>query len=121
MPSIRRLQTIFSKTSGHCHFCGDPLIFKRRGMKNGTARHGAWEADHVIQKGKGGREGSDNCLPACVKCNRLRWHRKGEAIRELLLLGLIAKKEINKASPTGKRLSLLKKKRAVSNEKRRMA
>ncbi|MBI5846766.1 MAG: hypothetical protein HZB31_02220 [Nitrospirae bacterium] len=28
------LGLIFSRTSGACHFCGDPVIFSRRGMKN---------------------------------------------------------------------------------------
>jgi 5-methylcytosine-specific restriction endonuclease McrA len=119
MAAINKLQAIFSKTSGHCHFCGDPLVFERRGMKSGTALPGAWEVDHVIQKAKGGRKETDNCLPACVQCNRLRWHRKGKAIRELLLLGLVAKKEIKKASETGKALSLLRKKHEASNVKRR--
>jgi hypothetical protein len=25
------LRQVFEKTSGHCHFCGDPLEFDRRG------------------------------------------------------------------------------------------
>ncbi len=34
---------------------------------------GHWEADHVIQRGKGGYNGIANYLPACTECNRLRW------------------------------------------------
>jgi 5-methylcytosine-specific restriction endonuclease McrA len=84
------LNLIFSRTSGHCHFCGDPLIFGKRGLKHRKNENGAWEVDHVIQKDKGGKSSVANYLPACVPCNRLRWHRRGEQLRELLLLGLIA-------------------------------
>jgi hypothetical protein len=46
------LREIFNKTNGHCHFCGDPINFKHRGW---SARpEGHWEADHVIQRDKGG-------------------------------------------------------------------
>jgi len=113
------LEAIFSSTSGHCHFCGDSLIFERRGMKKRQPEEGAWEVDHVIQKGKGGKNAEDNYLPACVRCNRLRWHRKGSEIRELLLLGLIAKDEIKKGSETGRKISEMITRREEMNRKRR--
>jgi 5-methylcytosine-specific restriction endonuclease McrA len=113
------LKLIFSRTSGHCHFCGDRLIFSRRGMKKGQPEKGAWEVDHVIQKDKGGKNAVENYLPACVRCNRLRWHRKGKDLRELLLLGLIAAGEIKKGTETGKRMLELKKKRGKENRNRR--
>jgi 5-methylcytosine-specific restriction endonuclease McrA len=110
---------IFSRTNGHCHFCGDKLIFGKRGLKRRKNEDGAWEVDHVIQKDKGGRSAVDNYLPACVRCNRLRWHRKGEQLRELLLLGLIATGEIKKGTETGTRIMELKEKRVLNNKKRR--
>ena len=113
------LKLIFSRTSGHCHFCGDSLIFGKRGLKDCKNENGAWELDHVIQKDKGGRTAADNYLPACVRCNRLRWHRKGKDLRELLLLGLIAAGEIKKGTETGKRIQELKEKRTKENKKRR--
>jgi hypothetical protein len=112
------LKLIFSRTSGHCHFCGDRLIFSRRGMKKGQPEKGAWEADHVLQKDKGGRNSVENYLPACVRCNRLRWHRKGKDLRELLLLGLIANSEIKKGSETGKKIVGLKKTREKEDSSR---
>jgi len=115
----KQLKTIFDKTKGHCHFCGDFLVFKKYGCKNIKDLKGAWEADHVIQRAKGGSTVFENYLPACVRCNRLRWHRKGSDLRDLLLLGLIANTEIQKKTLLGKQLIQLKSKRIKNNEKRR--
>ena len=112
-----QLQQIFEKTHGHCHFCGDPLEFEKRGWAEDLA--GYWEVDHVIQRGKGGSHGPENCLPACTRCNRLRWHRTGEDVRGLLLLGLIAQDQIHKQTQTGMKLDELRQKRLAANRKRR--
>ena len=109
------LRIIFDKTNGHCHFCGDSLIFQKYGLKNIYDINGAWEADHVIQKKKGGLKDIENCLPTCVQCNRLRWHRKGDNLRDLIFLGLIANDEIRKQSDTGKHFLKLKLKRMDRN------
>jgi 5-methylcytosine-specific restriction endonuclease McrA len=114
----RQLQQIWEKTEGHCHFCGDLLEFEKRGWREGDLT-GYWEIDHVIQHDKGGNNSVDNYLPACTRCNRLRWHRTGEGIRELLLLGLIAQDEVNKGTSIGKSLILLREKRLINNKKRR--
>ena len=113
------LQEIFDKTHGHCHFCGDPIKFENRGWHE--VMDGHWEVDHVIQRDKGGAKTPDNCLPACTRCNRLRWHRTGDAIRELLWLGTIATKEIKHDTRTGKELERLKQKRQAENARRRAA
>jgi len=120
MFSNSQLKTIFNNTSGHCHFCGDHLDFKKYGVKDINDLAGAWEADHIYQKAKGGRVDESNCLPACVRCNRLRWHRKGEELRELILLGLIAQKEINKRNKLGMEILRLKNKKLSNNKKRRI-
>ncbi len=113
-----QLREIWKKTNGHCHFCGDPVEFEKRGWHNGDLS-GYWEVDHVIQKKKGGIDSKDNYLPACTRCNRLRWHRTGDKIRELLLLGLVAKDEIKKSTKIGKSLLELREKRLLKNSKRR--
>lgn len=115
----KQLKEIFNRTKGHCHFCGDFLFFEKYGCKDLNDLIGAWEADHIIQKDKGGLKSADNCLPACVRCNRLRWHRKGQDVRDLIFLGLIAKDEINKKSKTGEKLLILKEKRLMTNLRRR--
>ena len=120
MFSNDQLKKIFERTKGHCHFCGDKVIFDKYGCKNINDLDGAWESDHVIQKAKGGNVKEENCLPACVRCNRLRWHYKGNELRELIFLGIIAKKEINKNSKVGEDILILKGKRENSNEKRRI-
>ncbi len=119
MIANKKLSVVFDKTSGHCHFCGDALVFDKYGVKDINNLEGAWEADHVIQKGKGGSKDIENCLPSCVRCNRLRWHRKGDDLRELIFCGLIVKDEIKKRTVLGKKISELKDKRINQNTSRR--
>jgi len=103
------LHDIFQRTGGHCHFCGDRLEFAKRG-RGGGARGiddvpaGYWEVDHVAQVSGGGTRDATNCLPACVGCNRLRWHRRGAYTRTTLRLGLIARNKIKDGRQTGKEL-----------------
>jgi 5-methylcytosine-specific restriction endonuclease McrA len=117
MFSDNQLTEIFNRTKGHCHFCGDPLVFDSYGKADQT--EGAWEIDHVIQKGKGGSKDASNCLAACIKCNRLRWHRTGQEVRDLLMYGLIAREEIKKKTQIGKAVEELKEKRLLANLSRR--
>ena len=119
MSSERDLREIYDKTTGHCHFCGDPIEFENRGWAETMEGH--WEVDHVIQRDKGGAKTSLNCLPACTRCNRLRWHRTGDALRDLLLLGVIAMKEIKSNSQIGKQLEHLRAARLEENVIRRAA
>ena len=105
MITNNKLATVFNKTNGHCHFCGDSLVFEKYGVKYSNNLNGAWEADHIMQKGKGGSKNIENCLPCCVPCNRLRWHRKGEDLRDLIFFGLIAKDEIMKKTITGMKIT----------------
>ena len=115
--TTKKLQQIFDRTNGHCHFCGDRLVFEKYGIR--ADENGTWEADHIIQKGKGGSKDPENCLPACFRCNRLRWHRKGKNIRNLLWLGLVAQDEIERKSELGKAIVKLKNRRQNANKKRR--
>lgn len=114
-----QLRRIFEKTKGHCHFCGDRIVFEKRGGKRVQDSKGYWEVDHVIQRAKGGASSIDNYLPACTRCNKLRWHRKGENLRQLLVLGLIAQAEIKKHSQVGTALAGLRIQRAEENKRRR--
>ena len=111
------LKSIYNKTSGHCHFCGDPIKFVHRGWSETPDGH--WEVDHVIQRDKGSAKSSENCLPACTRCNRRRWHRTGDSLRELLLLGVIAAREIKEGTQIGQTLEYLKRVRLERNVLRR--
>jgi hypothetical protein len=104
-------RAVFDKTNGHCHFCGDKLVFEHYEL-------GEWELDHVIQKKKGGTNSPENYLPACGKCNHLRWHRSGKDLRDVIFLGLIANDEVTRKSELGKRLKELRDKRLERNETR---
>lgn len=119
MLNNKNLKEIYARTDGYCHFCGDKVVFEKYGLKNVNDVTGVWEVDHIRQKGKGGSKDADNCLAACYRCNRLRWHRKGGEIRELLFLGLVVKDEIKKGSVLGKKIKLLKNWRETQNIKRR--
>jgi hypothetical protein len=111
--------TVFRKTKGHCHFCGGALVFKQYGHATKPHMRGAWELDHVIQKTKGGASSPENYLPACGECNHLRWHRSGNELREVILLGLIAKDEKQRGTALGDRIAELMAKRLEQNKKRR--
>lgn len=113
-----QLRTIFEKTKGHCHFCGDPIKFEKRGWKTGGLK-GYWEVDHVIQLDKGGKDSFDNYLPACTMCNRLRWSRRGVKLRKLIFLGIIALGEMEKGTKLGKQIAELKRKRKLQTKGRR--
>lgn len=113
-----QLWAVFQKTGGHCHYCGDRLRFANRGWSANPRGH--WEVDHVIQRKKGGKSETDNCLPACTECNRLRWARTGRALRRLVRLGLIATEEIERGSLVGLHLNATLKTRLRENEDRRL-
>ena len=106
---------VFDKTSGRCHFCGDELVFEKRGRWHAQGS-GAWEADHVVQLERSGRDVVENLLPACSECNRLRWFGNGKDLRELLRIGYVGIHEIRKGSPLGAQLA-----KAVDSRERRNA
>ncbi len=114
------LRKIYEKTCGHCHFCGDKIDFEKRGWAPDLA--GRWEADHVIQLEKGGSNNPDNFLPACTRCNRLRWQRTGSSLRRLLFLGLVARDEAyqRRESKIGPQLRSTRIERLGKNWLRRM-
>jgi 5-methylcytosine-specific restriction endonuclease McrA len=89
--SRSRDKIVFAKTDGHCHFCGDVLTFRNFGR---SKRKRDWVIDHVIYRASGGPSTVDNYLPACSRCNGLRWNRPGYQVQGLLLLGVIAANEI---------------------------
>lgn len=98
---------VFKKTGGRCHICGVKLTDK-------------WCADHIVPHITGGKNDSDNCLPACWACNRLRWFfYKPEAIQKIMRLGTYANTEINSGSQLGLAIDRLYKKQLEKNERRR--
>jgi len=113
-----QLRAVWEKTGGHCHFCGDPVDFRRRGYRPERI-DGSWEVDHVVQRAKGGAVKIENCLPACTRCNRLRWHRRGAVLRQMLELGMIARREVDRMTELGKKLIVLRSKQEGQNAKRR--
>jgi 5-methylcytosine-specific restriction endonuclease McrA len=94
-------------------------VFENYGRTTKPYVSGSWELDHVIQRKKGGASKAENYLPACGKCNHLRWHRGGEELRELIWLGLVAQGEIKKKTALGRALEEKSAARLAQNRKRR--
>ena len=105
-PSASARKIIFEKTGGLCHICGGELGAK-------------WAADHVKPAAIGGRSTTDNFLPACHTCNRLKWHRTPETIRLIMRLGIYARKQIQHDTPLGRKLVKLFDAKEKSNLLRR--
>jgi len=116
---IPDLQIIFDKTKGHCHFCGDKLVFERRGKKPWPPLEGQWEVDHIKQIDKLGQDTIENKLPIHSECNRARWNRNGNDVRYLISIGLIARDEIDKKSEIGLQLLDLFNKKEKHKKSRR--
>ena len=84
--------TIASKTDGRCHICGGVL-------------DAAWEVDHVIAHGIGGRHQLDNYLPAHALCNNYRWHYLPEEFQWVLKIGVWARLIMEQETQLGKQLA----------------
>jgi hypothetical protein len=76
----------------------------------------------VIHRSHGGASDPDNYLPACLRCNRLRSSKRGDSLRHVLLMGLIANDEAYEKprSATGKALRELRIKRLAANLVKRL-
>jgi len=57
---------IFNQHDGHCHWCGDELIFHPDGSARG------FHVDHVVAICDGGTNHESNLVPACADCNHQR-------------------------------------------------
>lgn len=113
------VRAVYDKTHGHCHFCGDKVVLGHHGKTKGHPLRGAWELDHVIQRKRGGASNSDNYLPACWRCNRLRWHRRGRDLRRLIQLGLVANDEVMARTELGRAIAARLTQRKAATKARR--
>jgi len=78
---VKKRKEVSDKTGGACHVCGGAL-------------GKGWQVDHVVPHKWGGAAQSNNYLPACRECNRLRWGYRPEVIRLMLVFGRHAKQQI---------------------------
>lgn len=104
----------WEKTDGHCHFCGEQMVFEAK-----RGERGRWQIDHIYPFSRGGTDRMPNYLPICRVCNRLRWHFESKKIRELLRLGTVAFSEIKNQTYLGKRIKELYKEREEKNKQTR--
>jgi len=108
---------IWEKTDGHCHFCGKKLVFKNYGKNKLVV--GNWYIDHIFPKSMGGKNETVNYLPICGECNRLKWHRTGKEIQELMKYGLVSIREKKKKSKIGIEIFEIYNLQKKKNEERR--
>ena len=56
----KRSVLVWRETNGHCVYCAEPISQEERSV------------DHVLPKSRGGRDHTDNLVPACKACNNRR-------------------------------------------------
>lgn len=83
---------VLEKTDNRCHLCG------------GDAEDGSLVADHVLPQISGGKHALNNYLAAHGMCNRYRWMYSPEEFRLILRLGVWARKQMEEATPIGKKM-----------------
>jgi len=74
--------------------------------------------DHVRQRTKGGASSRSNYLPACTRCDRLRWGRGRQAPGDPPRRHSLVRKEIKTGSDIGMLLADLRDARLLENYRR---
>ena len=62
-------EKIYSKTDGHCAYCGCEINFDY------------FVIDHIIPKAKGGSSRIENLIPSCRDCNAMKYDCDIETFR----------------------------------------
>ena len=99
---------IMSKTGGRCHICGgdiDPNSY--------------WEADHVLRRGVGGGNKSDNYLAAHGLCNTYRWDHLPLEMQWVLKIGVWARMQMENKSECGRKMTTLFFENELRRERRK--
>ena len=73
-----RRRAVFTKSSGLCHLCWNPIAFSNYGS-HGT--RGAWEIDHSVPRSQGGTDHLNNLYAAHTVCNRAKQARSSASVR----------------------------------------
>ena len=80
---------ILRKTGAKCHICGGDI-------------RGPWNADHVMAHSAGGKNSTDNYLPAHSTCNNYRWDYLTEELELILKLGVWVRTQVEKGTIVGR-------------------
>ena len=82
---------IFSKTNGHCFYCGKKLQLRKRNAKDYMTK------DHLNPKANGGSNYISNLVPSCKSCNTLKGNLSYiEFINKIIGRRIKAKKRLYK-------------------------
>ena len=90
--SVRKRRSIFEKTGGRCHICGDELSLED------------FHVDHVMPVRLGGDSSLSNLLAACGDCNRLKSAQRPAKIRDTLRIGIKARTHMKNGTVLGNKL-----------------
>jgi len=112
--SLVEKKIAFQKTGGRCHICAKRLKFD---AKSGEV--GRWQVDHIHPKIRGGKDGLNNYLAICSKCNRLRWYLDPKRIKKVLQYGVIACNLVKNKTLLGKELHKIHSQKKKLNKRRR--
>ena len=97
----KQREEILIKTDSRCHVCGCNLKKKK------------FECDHVRSYSSGGKNITNNFLPACPLCNNYRWHYFSKEFQWILKLGVWTRTEVANGTTLGKAIG----KKFISKEK----
>jgi len=102
---------IFQKTGGRCHICAKRLKFDAK-----SGEIGMWQVDHIHPKIRGGKDGLNNYLAICNKCNRLRWYLDPKRIKRVLQYGVIACNLVKNKTRLGEELHKIHSQKKKSSQ-----
>ncbi len=72
--SIKKRGEVYSKTNGHCGYCGVPV-----------EPFGEWQIDHMIPSKQGGNNDVNNLIASCRTCNQKKKAKDPEQFRAWIL------------------------------------
>lgn len=80
------LRELWDRTNGNCGYCGNPMVWPKRGITNseGYEKNLVASTDHIIPLHKGGEHVVSNMICCCSGCNSSKANRSLEEFRGYL-------------------------------------
>jgi len=71
---LHKREKVYRKYKGKCAYCGANIEFRKE-----------FEIDHLIPKSQGGTNDIDNLMPACERCNHLKYNYDIEEFKKRII------------------------------------
>jgi len=71
---LHKREKVYRKYRGKCAYCGASIEFRE-----------GFEIDHLKPKSRGGTNDIDNLMPACERCNQLKYNSDIEEFRDKII------------------------------------